>query len=146
MLAALRRRLGQPERGSISEWLALASVVMIIVVGLAVDLAGQVHAQQHARDVAAQAARVGGQQLAAPQAVRGMSVETDPYQAIQAARSYLSASDISGTVRMVDGTTLVVTTSDIYHPKFLSIVGLNSMRVTGESEARVVRVVGGAEG
>ena len=44
---------------------------MIILVGLAVDLGGQVHAQQHARDVAAQAARAGGQQLQAGRAIRG---------------------------------------------------------------------------
>ena len=32
------------ERGSITVWLALSSFVMIFLVGLAVDLGGQVHA------------------------------------------------------------------------------------------------------
>ncbi|HUM87572.1 MAG TPA: pilus assembly protein TadG-related protein, partial [Actinomycetota bacterium] len=53
------------ERGSISIWVVTATIVMMTLVGLAVDLGGQVHAQQRAHDVAAQAARAGGQQVEA---------------------------------------------------------------------------------
>ena len=73
----LRRRMSlqdtvpRQERGSISIWLVTTGFAMIVLVGLAVDLGGQVHAQQHARAVADQAARTGGQQLQAPVAVRG---------------------------------------------------------------------------
>src|SRR4051794_1260369 len=87
-----------PERGSVSVWLAMASFVMILMVGLAVDLTGQVHAQQHARTVAAQAARAGGQELNAPRAVRGLGVRANPRAAAQAARAYLAASDVDGSV------------------------------------------------
>ncbi len=132
------------ERGSISAWLALSSIVMIMIVGVAVDLTGQVHAQQHARDVASQAARAGGQQLQAGQAIRGHGVAADPYQAAAAARTYLSTAGVDGTVN-VAGDTIVVHTSDTYRTQFLSIVGINSMRVTGEGQARVVRAVGGVE-
>ena len=46
-MTSLRERLADyTERGSISVWLATASVVMVILVGVVVDLAGQVHAQQ----------------------------------------------------------------------------------------------------
>jgi len=38
-----------------------------------------------------------------------------------------------------------VTVADTYETKFLSIIGLQSMRVTGTAETRVVRVVGGVE-
>jgi Flp pilus assembly protein TadG len=51
---------------------------MIVLVGLAVDLGGQVHAQQHARAVADQAARTGGQQLDAAVAVRGEGPSPTP--------------------------------------------------------------------
>ncbi len=51
------------ERGSITVWLALASFVMIFLVGLAVDLGGQVHAHERAHDLAAQAARAGGEEV-----------------------------------------------------------------------------------
>jgi hypothetical protein len=43
------------------------------------------------------------------------------------------------------GTTITVTVVDTYETKFLSIIGLGSMRVTGSAETRVVRVVGGVE-
>lgn len=126
-------------------WLALASFVMIVLVGVAVDLTGQVHAQQRARDIAAQAARTGGQQLDAPRAIRGLSAQANPSQAAAAARSFLAGSDVSGTATIVDGTTLVVTTTDTYETKFLSIVGVSGMRVTGKAEVRIVRAAGGVE-
>jgi Flp pilus assembly protein TadG len=48
-----------------------AAFAMIILAGLAVDLGGQVLTRQHASNVAAQAARAGGQQLQASRAIRG---------------------------------------------------------------------------
>lgn len=133
------------ERGSVTVWLALTSFVMVVLVGLAVDLTGQVHAQQRTRDIAAQAARTGGEQVDAASAVRGIAATVNSARAVSAARAYLSASGIEGSVSIANGTTLVVSTSDTYQPKFLSIIGLGSMRVTGSAEARLVRVVQGTE-
>lgn len=146
-MTTLRQRLADldpdPERGSVSVWLATAAFVMIILVGVVVDLGGQVYAQQHTRDVANQAARVAGQQINAPAAIRGLGVRANASQAASAAQAYLNASDVSGTVSIVNGNTIKVMTSSTYETKFLSIIGLNSMRVTGQAEARIVRVVGG---
>ena len=143
ILARLRR--GGRERGSVTVWLALSAFVMVIVVGIAIDLTGQANAQQRVHAVAAQAARAGGQQLNAPQAVRGLGVQADPYAAAQAARTYLASSGVEGTVSVEGGATVSVRTSDVYTTKILSIVGIGSMRVTGKAEARVVRAVGGTE-
>ena len=149
MPAALRRRLAAArrdrERGSVSIWFATASFVMVLLVGLAVDLTGQVHAQQSTRAVAAQAARAGGQQLNAPQAVRGLGATANPVMAVRAAQTYLAASEVSGTASVVGGDTLIVNTSDTYEPRFLSIIGLAGMTVTGHAEARIARAVGGVE-
>lgn len=148
-MSLMRGRLLQlqrsPERGSVTTWFALASFVMVVLVGLAVDLAGQVHAQQRARDVAAQAARAGGQQLNAPSAIRGLGARVNGPQAVAAAKTYLTASGVEGSVGIIDGTTLVVKTSDTYQSKFLSIIGVTNMKVTGSAEARLVRVVEGDE-
>jgi Flp pilus assembly protein TadG len=133
------------ERGSVSIWLATASLVMIVLVGLAVDLGGQVHTQQHARDVAAQAARVGGEQILAGPAIRGQGLQADSGAAKSAARDYLAAAGVSGSVTIQGGDTLVVTTSDTYQTMFLGIIGLNRMTVTGRASARIVRAVGGVE-
>ncbi|QJW38767.1 pilus assembly protein (plasmid) [Cellulosimicrobium protaetiae] len=143
ILARLRR--GGSERGSVTVWLVMAAFILVIFFGVAIDLTGQANAQQRVHDVAAQAARAGGQQLNAAQAVRGLGVKADPYAAAQAARTYLAASGVEGTVSVEGGTTVRVRTSDVYSTKIVSIVGIGNMRVTGEAEARVVRAVGGTE-
>lgn len=134
------------ERGSITIWFALSTFVMIVLVGLAVDLSGQIHAQQHARNVAAQAARVGGQELNAPVGIRGTGAHANTALAVNAAQAHLNAAGLSGMVSLQSGgTRLVVTTSDVYSTKFLGIIGIGSMPVTGSAEARIVRAVQGGE-
>lgn len=140
----MMRRFTDRDRGSVTIWLALASFAMIVLVGLAVDLSGQVYAQQHAQDVARQGARAGGQQVDLSSAIHGTTPRTSE-QAVAAARTYVSASDMEGTVAITNGgTTVVVTTSTVYQTKFLSIIGIKSLSVSGRSESDLVRVVNGA--
>lgn len=133
------------DEGSLSVWFATAAMAMILLVGLAVDLAGQVHTQQRARDVAAQAARTGAQEVVASQAVQGQSPRVDATAASAAVHRYLSSAGVTGSVHITNGTTLVVTVSDSYHTKVLGIIGLGTMRVTGAASARLVRSEGGIE-
>ena len=135
----------ESERCSVSLWMVTSAVAMIILAGLAVDLGGQVHTRQHAIDVAAQAARAGGQQLQPGMAIRGQGVRTDPTRAAAAARAYLAASDVTGTVQLRGGTTVIVHTRATYNTKFLSIIGIERMQVTGSAESRTVRAVQGVE-
>lgn len=145
LLPRLRSRRLAGERGSVSIWIATSGLVMIILVGLAVDLGGQVHAQQHARDVAAQAARAGGQQLQAPLAVRGLAARADPVRAVAAARAYLAAADVTGSASLRGDDTIAVTTTTTYRTRFLGLIGINQLTVTGAAESRIARTVGGAE-
>ena len=146
MMAAATASTGEDrEAGSASIWLVTASLVMVILVGLAVDLGGQVHTQQRARDVAAQAARVGGEQILAGPAIRGQGLQVDTGAAKSAARNYLAAAKVSGSVTIQGGDTLVVTTTDTYQTMFLGIIGLNRMTVTGHASARIVRAAGGVQ-
>jgi len=133
------------ERGSISIWVVTATIVMMTLVGLAVDLGGQVHAQQRAHDVAAQAARAGGQQVEAAPAVEGRYVALDTAAARRAAEQYLAAAGVEGTVTITGGTTLVVRVTDIYEATFLSMVGIGDLTVTGDASARLIRTTGGVE-
>lgn len=133
------------ERGSISIWVVTATIVMMTLVGLAVDLGGQVHAQQRAHDVAAQAARAGGQQVEAAPAVEGRYVALDTAAARRAAEQYLAAAGVEGTVTVTGGTTLVVRVTDIYEPTFLSMVGIGDLTVTGDASARLIKTTGGVE-
>ena len=131
------------ERGSVSVWLITASFVMTTLVGLAVDLGGQVHAQQRAHDLAAQAARAGGEQLQAAPAIQGRYVAVDAAAARRAANSYLSAAGVSGSVAVRNGDTVAVTVRDTYETKFLGIIGIGRVTVSGSSTAHPVRSLGG---
>lgn len=133
------------DRGSISVWVATATIVMVILVGLAVDLGGQVHAQQRAHNIAAQAARAGGQQVQAAPAVEGRYVALDTTAARHAAQQYLAAAGVDGTVTVTGGTTLTVRITDTYIPTFLSMVGIGDLTVTGDASARLIRTTGGVE-
>ena len=132
MRQPVRRQRG--ERGAISVWFATASLVMVILVGMTVDVGGKVHVQQQARSAAAQAARTGAQEVQGSTAIRGEELRVD-----------INAAGVEGTVTVVDGDTLIVRTTDTYDSKFLRIIGLDSMRVTGEASARLIRALGGTE-
>lgn len=130
------------ERGSISVWFAAASFAMVILVGLVVDVGGKVQAQQHARAAAAQAARAGAQELDAS-SVKGQGLAIDVNAARAAATAYLQAAGVEGTVAVTDATVLTVRTTDTYKTKFLGIIGLDNMAVTGEGSARLIQTQGG---
>lgn len=130
------------ERGSATIWLVTAAFAMSMLVGLAVDLGGQVHAQQRAHDLAAQAARTGAEEVLAAPAVEGRYARIDRTAAVRAARTYLAHSGVAGAVR-VRGSRINVRVTDTYHPRFLGIVGINRVQVHGSAEAALVRTLGG---
>jgi Putative Flp pilus-assembly TadE/G-like len=139
------RRSGSGERGSVTLWMVTASFVMMTSVGLAVDLGGQVHAQQRAHDLAAQAARAGGQHVQAAPAIEGRSVQVDTSSARLAAEDYLTAAGVDGTVTLTGGDTITVRVSDVYDPRFLGLLGISHLDVTGSASARLVRSLAGTE-
>lgn len=141
----VRTRRLRDERGSVSVWLALAAVALVLCVGIAVDLGGQVHAQQRARSIAAQAARTAGEEVAAAQAIRGQTPTVDVAAAKRAAAAYLAQAGVTGTVTVRSGNVLDVTVTDTYTPMFLSSIGVGTLTVTGHSSARLVRAVQGTE-
>jgi len=144
-MTSRRDKRGRGERGSISIWMVTSSFVMMVLVGLAVDLGGQVHAQQRARDLAAQAARTGGQQVQAAPAIEGRYLQVDASAARSDAEAYLSAAGIDGTVSISGGDTITVNVTDSYEPRFLALLGIDHLDVTGTATARLVRSLGGTE-
>jgi Flp pilus assembly protein TadG len=139
----MRRRYD--ERGSISVWLALSSFVMIFLVGLAVDLGGQVHAHERAHDLAAQAARAGGEEVEGGAAIQGRELAVSSAAARAAAQRYLAAAGVRGTVAITSGETITVTVHGSYEPRFLGLMGVNRLEVAGTATARLVRTLGGSE-
>ena len=63
------KRWAADERGMVTVWGVLITLVLILVIGITVDLTGQVNAQQRAHDIAQQAARAAANQGQATQAM-----------------------------------------------------------------------------
>lgn len=124
-IRAVRRRIaGVGDRGSLSLFFVIVAVALFLIVGLVVDGGGKLNALEHARDVAAEAARSGAEAVQADAAIRGQGAAIDPLQAQQAAQAYLSAAGVQGTVKVISGTQLEVDTTTSYTPVFLSMVGI----------------------
>ena len=139
----MTRPIPRTERGSITVGLAVSSFVMIFLVGLAVDLGGQVHALERAHDLAAQAARAGGEEVEGGAAIEGRDLAIDPVAARAAAQAYLKAAGVTGTVMVTNGDTITVTVTDTYEPRFLGLIGITELDVTGTASARLIRTLGG---
>ena len=143
-MSTKRRQCPNRERGSVTLWAVLAAFCMIVIVGIAVDFGGQAVAEQQAHSVAFEAARTGGQQVNLDQLVRGQQAQTDPYKAAAAANAYLADAGVVGSVT-VNSDTVTVTITSSYQCSFLSIIGINSLPVTGTASADTLRVYEGTQ-
>jgi len=125
------------ERGAISLFVIVITVALLAAIGLVVDGGGKIRALERADEAAREAARAGSQMLDVPAAVRGERVEVDPGAGGRAARAYLAATGVQGTVS-VSGGLVTVSTRVEYRPVFLGLVGVGPVAVTGEASARPV--------
>ncbi|MFT3832472.1 MAG: pilus assembly protein [Micropruina sp.] len=140
-------RHSRDERGlAVSVWVALIVPLVMLFMGIAVDLSGQVGAIREADAVAAQAARVAGQQIDADAYMAdGRKVRVDPARARAAARRYIESSGMTGNVRIESTSRLMVTTTATYRPRFLSILGVGGLQVHGEAFVTIIRTLDGQE-
>lgn len=132
------------ERGSVTLWGVLIALVLVTVIGITVDLTGQVNAQQRAHDLAQQAGRTAANQVQGSQIMRGQSPQIDASAARTAAQGYLAAAGVEGTVQITGPTTLSVRVTVLYQPKFLGAVGIGPKTVSGDATIQLSRVVNGA--
>lgn len=131
------------QRGTITLWLVGFAMAMVALIGLVVDGGGKVWTQQRAQDLAAQAARVGGQHIQPDLAIHGEAARVDPGAARAATRAYLAAAGVSGTVTINGQDTITVQVIDHYRPVILSLFGIGETTVTATATARLNRVVEG---
>lgn len=134
------------ERGVVvSAWALLTITVMTLIVGVTVDLSGQLAAVRQASEVAGQAARSAAQQVATDTYMSdGNSVVVTASRAKNAAVNYVRSAGMTGTARIVDGN-LIVDTTARYTPRFLSLLGVGDLHVTGSATVRIVRALNGEE-
>jgi Flp pilus assembly protein TadG len=126
-------------------FLVVCMAALLLCAAFVVELGGTLHAQQRANDLAAQAARTGGQQIALTSGTNTgtQTLTVDPYAARSAAQAYLDAAGVSGSVVVADARITVNVTDTYQSPIISSIAG--PRQVTGSATARLVRTLAGTE-
>jgi hypothetical protein len=133
------RRRG--ERGGSQSILLLGVVVVLVLsAGLVVDGGRKTAAARDAEAVAAGAARAGLNAAATGR----LAGRADTTAAVSAARSFLAgAPDVSGSVQLLPGGRLRVTTASTHATRYLSIVGIPTVTGRGEATADLLKSGGG---
>ncbi len=126
-----------PERGDSAVFVLLIAPVVIILVGLVVDGAGKIQAQEQATVVAQSAARAGVNAGVPADLPPGREITLAPAQAQAAAQAYLGAAGLEGTA-VADTQTVTVATSKTYTTKFLSLIGINTLQGYGTGSAQLL--------
>lgn len=141
----LRLRLGTDrDRGSVTVFLAITMVGLLVLLGLVADGGAKLRATQRAAATAAEAARAGGQALDLPAATAGQPIHVDRAAAASAAREYLTATGATGTVTVSDdGTQLTVTVTSTAPTVFLSLIGIQNLTSTATAHAVLVAGITG---
>ena len=135
------------DRGGITIFVAVCVVALIGIIGISVDGGSKMRATERADYIAGEAARAGGQAIDPAQAITGKAIVVDPQDAQAAAQAYLRSAGATGSVSVSgDGKTLTVTITDTYATKFLPVVGIGSLAVTGHGEATLLHGVTAPEG
>lgn len=96
------------DRGTVSAFVAVIAIGLVAVAGLVYDGGQILNAQARARDLAANAARAGAQQVDLYTLRADQRVVLDPDRASATARDYLASQGATGTVS-VDGSRITVT-------------------------------------
>ncbi|MFD7555204.1 pilus assembly protein TadG-related protein [Streptomyces sp. NPDC059835] len=141
-LSARWREQLRRDDGGIAVYTAICTIALLGIIGLAIDGGGKLRATERADAVAMEAARAAGQAIDPAAAVTGDGVRADPDAAQAAAYAYLARAGHQGSVTLsADRTQLTVTVNGSYSTKFLSVVGIGSMSVSGHGSARLLHGV-----
>ncbi|GGP80581.1 hypothetical protein GCM10010278_68850 [Streptomyces melanogenes] len=128
-------------------FVAVCVVALIGIIGLAVDGGSKMRATERADYIAGEAARAGGQAIDPTGAINGTAIAVDPQAAAAAAQAYLNSAGATGTVSVSgNGQTLNVTVTGSYSTKFLPVVGIGSLSVTGHGKATLLHGVTAPQG
>ena len=132
------------DTGALGLMVAVLALGLLAMVGLVVDGAGKARTLTRADDVAAAAARSGAQAVDLGSVRAGDRIGVNPAVARAAARDYLAAAGMTGTVTTsTGGQQLTVEATDTYHPVFLAAIGVGPMPVTGTATVDLSQVQSG---
>ncbi|MFB3980267.1 pilus assembly protein TadG-related protein [Microbacterium proteolyticum] len=132
----LVRKLRDEERGSITPFFVVFVPALILIVGLVVDGAGKIQANENAQAIASGASRAAANAVAA-QVVSNGGVSLDNTRASIAANDYIAASGMTGTVSVAGGR-ITVNVETSYSTKFVSIIGINTLPAEATATAEII--------
>jgi Flp pilus assembly protein TadG len=134
MMRWLRR-----DDGAYAPMIAVMAISLFVMIGLSVDGGGKMRAQLHADNIAAEAARAGGQAIDVSKAVAGTADVVDPTLAVAAAKEYLQTAGVAGKVSVLSNhREIKVVVHITYGTKFLGLIHIDSFPVTGSATAELV--------
>lgn len=131
---------GDAQAGSVTVFVAISALGLLVLVGLVADGGAKLRATQRADATAAEAARAGGQALDLASAVAGDADRVDRSVAISAAQDYLDAAGVAGSVSVSDDRTRLLVTAQATAPTaFLGLIGIDQVAATGSAQAVLVQ-------
>ena len=124
------------DRGSITAYLLIMTVALVVLAGLVLDGGAALTAHGRAADTAQQAARAGADALdeQSLRATTPSGLTTNPAAARAAAARVLAAADVIGDIT-VTGTTVTVTARATKPTAILAIVGITQVGGTATATA-----------
>lgn len=122
------------ERGAVAVWAAVGLLGFMLAIGIGVDFSGHARASQHARSIAREAARAGGQEVQ----VVVDEARLDRPAAIRAAERHIATAGYSGSATVTGGTTVETTVRGTYECRFLSIIGIWELPLEERAEATLI--------
>jgi len=134
---------GDGERGALTLMLAIMFVALLALAGLVVDGSAKLNDAEQANAVAQEAARAGAGMVDQGNAYATGAFTVDSSQAVAAAQAYLVSAGYAGSVTPVGNDSILVTVTLTKPTKILSIIGIDSMTVTGMATASLVTGVTG---
>jgi Flp pilus assembly protein TadG len=130
------------ESGSLTVFVAVMSLALFVMIGLVVDGGSALAADRSAYSVAEQAARAGAGQISVSQLRSKGVVALNNSKAVSAAVSYAAAAGLPATA-YVSGNTVVVDISYSRPTAIISLIGIDSLRITATASAQNVEGAGG---
>lgn len=131
-----RAHRGAGERGSLSPWFILMVLASLMLTGLVADGSGKVQALTRAQHIAASAARAATAGLEGESLARGAPVVAAA-DAARIASQYIADHGREGFVEL-RGQTMLVSVTEVYQTRFLGLIGVSEISVTGTASALLI--------
>ncbi|WP_329105204.1 hypothetical protein OG792_31940 [Micromonospora sp. NBC_01699] len=128
------------DAGRVSVFLAISMLAIFMIIAVSYDGTRRLMAMQRAHNLAAEAARTGGQAIDLGAAIDGGPKRLDVNAAIAAVNGYRAAAGVTGPTPVIEGDppnqTITVTVQFTYQPILLSAFGMGAVPIEGTATAR----------